>query len=111
MKYDVVHTKVPSVDAWSGLENGLEAYIFAVDETGKLTGEWHMEVLTGIAETVSAPSVRKAAVVNAPKLSVAKKEIKGKALRANIKAASKGESFKASLKENKPVLPFKKAAR
>ncbi len=111
VKYDVVHTKVPSVDAWSGLENGLEAYIFAIDETGKLTGEWHMEVLTGIGETVAAPSVRKAAVVNAPKLSVAKKEIKGKALRANIKAASKGESFKASLKENKPVLPFKKAAR
>ena len=111
VQYDVVHTKVPAVEAWTGLENGMEAYIFAVDETGELTGEWHMEVLTGIGETVAAPSVRKAPVVNAPKLSVAKKEIKGKTLRATIKAASKGESFKASLKENKPVLPFKKAVK
>ena len=111
VEYDLVHTKVPSVDAWTGLENGLEAYIFAIDETGKLTGEWHMEVLTGIGETVAAPSVRKAAVVNAPKLSVAKKEIKGKSLRSNIKAADKCGSVKASFKNEKPALPLKKVTR
>ena len=70
-----------------------------------------MEVLTGIGETVAAPSVRKAAVVNAPKLSVAKKEIKGKSLRSNIKAADKCGSVKASFKNEKPALPLKKVTR
>lgn len=39
---------VPVVEAWAGLYNGLEAFIFGIDENGKLTGEWHMEPLTGL---------------------------------------------------------------
>lgn len=111
LEYDAVFTSVPAVEAWNGLRNGDEAYIFALDETGKLTGEWHMETLTGISEAVAAPSVRKAPVVKAHKLAPEKKEIKGRSLRANIKAAAKCGSVKASLKEDKPALPLKKVTR
>lgn len=54
VEYDVIHSAVPSLDAYSGLENGLEAYIFGIDENG-LTGEWHMEIIDGIEEIVLEP--------------------------------------------------------
>ena len=54
--YGYAFDAVPAVMPYSGLENGDEAYIFAVDATGAPTGEWHMETLTGIQEAASAPS-------------------------------------------------------
>lgn len=50
VEYDIVHNSVPAVEGWKGLENGLEAYVFGITSAGKLTGEWHMETLTGIEE-------------------------------------------------------------
>jgi len=56
LQYDIVHTSVPAIEGWKGLENGDEAYVFGIDASGALTGEWHMEALTGIAEIVAAPA-------------------------------------------------------
>ena len=54
-EYGIVHTSVPAVEGWTGLENGMEAYVFGITNAGKLTGEWHMEVLTGIEEVPVEP--------------------------------------------------------
>lgn len=50
VEYEIVHNSVPAVEGWKGLENGMEAFVFGITSAGKLTGEWHMEVLTGIEE-------------------------------------------------------------
>lgn len=49
-KYGAVHTSVPAVEAWAGLFNGVEIYLFGLNADGSATGEWHMEVLEGYEE-------------------------------------------------------------
>ncbi len=51
----LIHTSVPATEAWKNLSNGDEFYIFGVTDTGELTGEYHMETLTGIQEIVVPP--------------------------------------------------------
>lgn len=53
--YQVVFDSVPAFSAWSGLSNGVEAYIFGFDADGQPTGEWHMEVIEGIEEEPVEP--------------------------------------------------------
>lgn len=109
LQYDVVHTAVPAVESWAGLENGMEAYIFGVDETGALTGEWHMENLTGIADESAALSIRKTPfkknAVKLAKVSDRQKSFSGKKVRTATKVDASRPSFKASAKNQaKPNL-------
>ena len=55
IEYNVVYNSVPAVSAWSGVYNGVEAYLIAIDVNGNPTGEWHMEVIEGIEEVPVEP--------------------------------------------------------
>ena len=46
--FDSVPGVYPFGNAYYGAKNGMEVYIFGIDENGSLTGEYHMEILTGI---------------------------------------------------------------
>ena len=49
-QYGYCYSSVPATLNYKGLENGDEAFIFGFNSSGKLTGEWHMETLTGVVE-------------------------------------------------------------
>lgn len=101
LEYDLVHTSVPAVEAWSGLENGMEVYIFAVDQDGKLTGEWYRETLTGI-EGQAALSIRKKTALQkgSVKLEKESRNFDGRKIRSAIKVDASRKSFKAEAAGN-----------
>ena len=105
--YGVIGTPetLPFVTAWRGLANGLDIVIFAYDETGAFSGEWHTEPVTGVQDSNAAPRSIRSAVQTAKaalKIKSAKKDT------SVAPKAGKSSQFKASHPAQPKVRPAAK---